>query len=149
MLAVAAVPAILLMAGCTTSHPATGTSSEPDTYGPMPTFLPAVSIEADSELTGTAASPSNHQPRRQRKSAVAVGSSVHATVVGPDVPGEGMPYQTESTTCTWTFTLTGATAVVPVRMADFTAFDHLGTSTNYMLSPVIPSPLLRSAQASN
>ena len=37
-----------------------------------------------------------------------------------------MPYQTESTTCTWTFTLTGATAVVPVRMADFTAFDHLG-----------------------
>ena len=77
-------------------------------------------------LTGTAARPALttegdvvdvHLP----------GGSVHAAVTGPDVPGEGLPYQGPATTCTWTVTLTDATADLPIDIADFSSIDHLGT----------------------
>jgi len=53
-------------------------------------------------------------------------SFVHATVSGPQVPGQGLPKQTPSTTCTWTVTLSGATKAMPITVADFDILDHLG-----------------------
>jgi hypothetical protein len=53
-------------------------------------------------------------------------SSVLMTVSGPQVPGEGLPFQAPATTCTWTVTMSGATNPVPISAADFTSIDHLG-----------------------
>jgi hypothetical protein len=103
------------------SHPA---AIEPS-YGGLPNFLPKSAIDPDSVLIGTAAKPA----LTTEGDAVDVrltGGSVRATVSGPEVPGEGLPYEPESTTCTWKITLTAATAPVPIRPADFTSIDHLG-----------------------
>jgi hypothetical protein len=51
---------------------------------------------------------------------------VKVIVAGPVVPGQGLPYQQPATTATWTVTMKGATADVPVSLADFHAVDHLG-----------------------
>jgi hypothetical protein len=48
------------------------------------------------------------------------------TVNGPIVPGEGLPTQYAATTCTWTVTMTHATADVPISIPDFHSVDHLG-----------------------
>ena len=61
--------------------------------------------------------------------------SALVTVVGPEVPGQGLPVETPATTCTFTITLSGATAAVPIDIADFTAIDHLG-----QIYPVAPVP---------
>jgi hypothetical protein len=63
------------------------------------------------------------------------GSSVRAMVSGPEVPGEGLPYQVRATTCTWTVTLSGATRRVPITIADFRTLDHLGVSYHVALVP--------------
>ena len=42
------------------------------------------------------------------------------------MPGEGLPLQTPTTTCTWTVTLRHAGAPLAVSPSDFTAIDHLG-----------------------
>jgi hypothetical protein len=96
-------------------------------------------VVADSELTGTAANPA---VTSQGDSVLAqlTGASVHATVTGPMVPGEGLPVVQEATTCTWTVTLTGATKPVPVRATDFTAIDHLGKIYRPALVPGQPKP---------
>ena len=52
--------------------------------------------------------------------------SVRVTVTGPQVPGEGLPYQAPATTCTWVVTMSGATGPVPVSASDFTSIDDLG-----------------------
>jgi hypothetical protein len=70
-------------------------------------------------------------------------ASVEAVVSGPVVPGEGLPYQAPATTCTWTITLSHATATVPVRLADFTSLDHLGTV--YRMAHVVGEPTLPTA----
>ena len=51
---------------------------------------------------------------------------VEITVSGPIVPGEGLPYQSPATTCTWTVKMKDATADVPVSLRDFHAINHLG-----------------------
>lgn len=52
--------------------------------------------------------------------------SAEVTVSGPTVPGEGLPYQPESVTCTWTVTIDHATAGIPLSTDQFTSIDHLG-----------------------
>jgi len=49
--------------------------------------------------------------------------SVLVTVTGPEVPGEGLPYQAPATTCTWIVTMADATGPVPVSASDFTSID--------------------------
>ncbi len=61
--------------------------------------------------------------------------SVLVTVSGPQVPGEGLPYQAPSTTCTWVVTMSGATGPVPISAADFTSIDVLG---NVYLPKFVP-----------
>jgi len=67
-------------------------------------------------------------------------SSVRATVSGPEVPGEGLPYQARATTCTWTVTLSGATKPLPIPVANFTALDPLGSVYQVALVRGRPEP---------
>jgi hypothetical protein len=119
VLTAVACVAALALSGCShASHSA---------YGGLPSFLPTTSLQPDSVLTGTSERPA----LTAEGDAVLVqlpAGSVQATVSGPVVPGEGLPYQTDATTCTWTVTLTGASAQVPISVADFSTLDHLGTT---------------------
>ena len=118
---IAGSAAMILVSACGAKPPA-----EP-AYGSLPDFLPAASIQADSMLTGTAARPALTTEGDIVQVNLEGGGAVQATVTGPEVPGEGLPYQGPATTCTWTVPLTGATADVPIDLADFSSIDHLGT----------------------
>jgi hypothetical protein len=50
--------------------------------------------------------------------------SALALVSGPVVPGEGLPTQTNFTTCTWTISLSHVVGRVPIAVADFDSIDH-------------------------
>ena len=121
-LAVAATSAGL--AGCGTSHPAHPAAARATPLGSYPSFLPKDTLNqgTDSVLTGTAARPA----LTSQGDAVKVKTahwSVLITVTGPQVPGEGLPFQANADTCTWTVTMSGATGTVPIGTADFTAID--------------------------
>ena len=105
----------LALAGC-------GTASA------YPSFLPKKTLDphVDGILTGTMARPAlqiEGLPVEVRTNAF----RVRIMVSGPVVPGEGLPYQPQATTCTWTVTMKDATADVPVSVADFHSVDHLGS----------------------
>jgi len=92
-----------------------------------PAFLPRSTLDpkVDAALAGTMTRPAF------TVEGLAVNVRTHAfdvsiTVSGPVVPGEGLPYQAPSTTCTWTVTMKDATAAVPVSLRDFHAINHLG-----------------------
>ena len=92
-----------------------------------PSFLPkkTLSPDVDAALVGTMAKPAlqvEGLPIDVKTEAF----DVSITVSGPIVPGEGLPYQPDATTCTWTVTMKDATADVPVSIADFHSVDHLG-----------------------
>jgi hypothetical protein len=113
--AVALSIAIIALAGC-------GGGSK------YPAFLPKSTLDppVDTALTGTMAKPA----LTVEGLAVDVKTKafdVRMTVSGPIVPGEGLPYQPPSTTCTWTVTMKNATGDVPISLADFHAVDHLGS----------------------
>ena len=115
--------ALLILVSACGSKPA----AEP-VYGSLPDFLPTPSIQADAMLTGTAARPALTVEGDVVQVKLNGGASVRATVTGPEVPGEGLPYEGPATTCTWTVTLTGASTEVPIDIADFSSIDHLGTA---------------------
>jgi hypothetical protein len=95
--------------------------------------------QPDSVLTGTADRPAL-TTQGDSVNVQLPDSSVLVTVTGPEVPGEGLPYQTPATTCTWTITMTGATASIPIAIGDFTTLDHLGTVYHPTLVPGRPKP---------
>jgi hypothetical protein len=114
-----------------------------DTYGSMPTFLPTSSIHPDGVLTGTPGRPALTS-QGDSVQVVLADSSVRATVSGPVVPGEGLPYQSRATTCTWTVTLSDATRKMPIKIGDFSALDHRGAVYHVALvagQPVPPAAL--------
>ncbi|BEP12864.1 hypothetical protein acdb102_11750 [Acidothermaceae bacterium B102] len=131
-------PAILLvvLTGC--GSKAASTAAEPS-YGSLPSFLPSAALHNDAELTGSSAHPAVTSQGDSVHVQLA-DASVHATVTGPVVPGEGLPVVQEATTCTWTITLTGASKAVPIRAADFTAIDHLGKIYRPYYVPGRPVP---------
>lgn len=101
-----------------------------------PSYLPKGTLDPrmDRVLTGTAARPAltvEGLPVQVKTGRF----SVLVDVAGPIVPGEGLPYQPDSTTCTWTVTIKNATGDVPLRIADFHAVDHLGTVLQPKLAP--------------
>lgn len=104
---------------------ASASPSPADSYGALPSYLPTSSTQADSVLTGTAARPALTTEGDSVKVQTPQGT-VLASVTGPEVPGEGLPYQSPATACTWTITLSHASAPIPITIADFTALDHLG-----------------------
>jgi hypothetical protein len=131
--ALAALAAVVVLAGgCTGARPA----PEPS-YGDLPAFLPSGAARPHSVLTASV----EHPALATQGDAVRVqlpGTSVLVTVTGPEVPGDGLPYETKATTCTWTVTMTGAVADVPVTVADFRTLDHFGTG--YRLAPIPGRP---------
>jgi hypothetical protein len=62
-----------------------------------------------------------------------------ALMVGPDVPGEGLTYQSKFTTCTWTITLSHVVGRVPLSVADFDSIDHTGAVFKPALVPGEPA----------
>ena len=94
------------------------------TSGGYPSYLPkdTLNYHSDTVLTGTAQRPA----LTNQGDGVEVKTSrwsVLATVSGPQVPGEGLPYQASSATCTWMVTMSGATGPVPISTSDFTSID--------------------------
>ncbi|SDP49707.1 hypothetical protein SAMN04515671_4496 [Nakamurella panacisegetis] len=132
---VALAAAAMFVAGCSNA-PAT---TEP-AYGSLPTYLPTAAIQPDSVLTGSAAHPALTTQGDQVEVRLGNGKSVRATVSGPDVPGEGLPYVSPATTCTWTITLDRATATVPIDLHEFTTIDHLGGTYRLALAPGQSTP---------
>jgi hypothetical protein len=108
------------MAGCSGTAP----QVEPS-YGSLPTFLPSGPVRPDSVLDATIERPALTSQGDGVNVHLPLGS-VLVTVSGPEVPGEGLPYDAPTSTCTWTVTLTHATADVPITVANFTAIDHFG-----------------------
>jgi hypothetical protein len=110
-----------------------GGSASSSSYGSMPSYLPKDSLTTDAVLDASA----QHPVLTTEGDAVRFGTghtAVIATVSGPEVPGEGLPYQAPSTTCTWTVTLTAGDKALPINVADFSSLDHLGGT--YSMSPV-------------
>ncbi len=106
-----------------------------------PSYLPknTLHVRSDAVLTGTAARPALTNQGDPVK-VVTPHWSVLAVVSGPEVPGEGLPYQTPAITCTWTVSLSGATAPVPISVADFASIDNLGNVYHPYLVPGQPVP---------
>jgi len=122
----------LALAGCgTAAKPA---ASPAATFGGYPSYLPKDTLHyhSDTVLTGTVQRPA----LTNQGDGVRVKTpdwSVLVTVTGPQVPGEGLPYQAAATTCTWVVTLSGATAPVPIAVPDFTSIDD----TNHVYRPTL------------
>jgi hypothetical protein len=103
--------------GVTTSHPTN--LSDPQSW------LPAQQLHhsIDATMVGTVAKPAI----TVEGDFVEVRTptfSARALVTGPIVPGEGLPKQTDFTTCTWTISLSHVVGRVPVSVADFDSIDH-------------------------
>ena len=127
---VVAITAGSMLTGCavaaapgsdTTNH-----STNSSKYGSLPGFLPHQSFDTDRTLVGTVGRPA----LTTEGDTVSIGSGSSAariTVTGPEVPGEGLPYQSAATTCTWTVTIQTGSRAMPIASADFSTIDHLGT----------------------
>jgi hypothetical protein len=139
LLAVGIATLTLALCGCDSAKHATSAGTSTQSYGTLPSFLPTSSIDPDGVLTGATARPA----LTTEGDAVMVrlaDASIRATVDGPEVPGEGLPYQTPATTCTWTVTLSGATSTVPIVIGDFSTLDHLGVVYHVATVPGQPAP---------
>jgi hypothetical protein len=146
------VAAVTAVAGCSSSGSGSGSSSGSGAKKPVaaavatplgsyPSFLPKSTLHqpTDSVLTGTPQRPAlaNEGDAVRVK---ASGFSVLVTVTGPQVPGEGLPFQANADTCTWVVTLSGATGSVPISAADFTAIDDQNNVYKPAFVPGRPKP---------
>jgi len=123
--------------GASGPHPtaARSTRSE-DGLGGYPSFLPqrTLNVSTDEVLVGTADRPALTL-EGDAVEVVTARWSVDVTVSGPEVPGEGLSYQTPATTCTWTVEMSKATGPVPVSVSDFDSIDDVGTVFHPRLVP--------------
>jgi hypothetical protein len=114
VLLIGAMISAIVLAGC-------GTATGYPSFLPKKTLTPGV----DQAMIGTMAKPAL-QIEGLPVDVDTNAFRVHVTVSGPIVPGEGLPYQPQGTTCTWTVTMNDANANVPLSIADFHSVDHLG-----------------------
>jgi hypothetical protein len=138
---------LLALAGCSSAS-AVSTASKAADSG-YPTYLPSSTLHyhSDAVLTGTVQRPA----LTNEGDYVRVKTprwSVLMTVTGPQVPGEGLPYQASSDTCTWVVTMSGATAPVPVSVADFSSIDDANNVYRpyFVTGQPKPPPVLRPGQ---
>lgn len=122
--------------------------STESTYGTMASFLPKDTITPDRTLRGTTARPALTTEGDSVIAKFASGSAL-ISIVGPEVPGEGLPVQTAATTCTWTVTITANAGTVPVNPDDFSSIDHLGAiyHPTFVAGQIVPPPLLKPGQS--
>lgn len=106
-----------------------------------PAFLPekTLHVHDDTILTGTAARPALTSQGLPVE-VVTPRWRVRAVVTGPLVPGEGLPVVQPATYCTWTVTLSAATADVPLSIADFRPVDFVGETYRLSLVPGEAAP---------
>jgi hypothetical protein len=108
------------------------------TSSPGPTIgYVAPQHSVDQTLVGTLAHPALTVEGDYVKARAATFSAL-ALVNGPVVPGEGLPYQANFTTCTWTISLSHIVGKVPLAMADFDSIDHRGVVFKPYLVPGQP-----------
>jgi hypothetical protein len=107
-------------------------------YGTLPSYLPGSSVTPDSVLTGTAAHPALTVEGDAVDVVLGHGGTVRATVTGPVVPGEGLPFRAAATTATFQLTFEAADRSIPLALEQFHAVDHLGGI--YQLAPVPGQP---------
>jgi hypothetical protein len=142
------VAAVTAVAGCGSSGSSSGSgakkpaaAADATPLGSYPSFLPKSTLHppTDSVLTGTTQRPAlaNEGDAVRVKTS---GFSVLVTVTGPQVPGEGLPFQASADTCTWVVTLSGATGSVPISPADFTAIDDQNNVYKPAFVPGRPKP---------
>jgi hypothetical protein len=121
------------LAGCAaTAGSPSSKATDSAKYGSLPAFLPPASFDTDRVLVGTTARPA----LTTEGDAVSTGSGgALVTVSGPEVPGEGLPYQADAPTCTWTVTIRAGSAPVRLSAADFSSIDHRGAVYQPTLVP--------------
>ncbi len=119
-------------------------------YGTLPSYLPSSTLRNDSTLVGTVAHPALTSQGDAIRARLPHGS-VLIRVTGPQVPGEGLPYQQKATTATWTVTLRDATTPVPIRTSAFSTIDSLGKTYQLAFVPGQPRPpkVLRPGQTTH
>jgi len=144
-----AMVALVTLAGCGSSAAGQPAGANDTHFGGYPTWLPSSTLNyhSDTVLTGTVQRPA----LTNEGDAVEVKTpqwSVLVTVAGPEVPGEGLPYQAPADTCTWIVTMSGATGPAPISTADFTSIDDLGHVYRPYFVPgqPTPPPVLRPGQ---
>jgi hypothetical protein len=91
----------------------------------LPSYLPISSLRTDSVLTASATRPALTSQGDAVRAELPHGSAL-IRVSGPEVPGEGLPYQATATTATWTVTMSHASATVPISARDFSTIDSFG-----------------------
>jgi hypothetical protein len=149
--AVAAVAAVATGCGGAPAHQATATPTPTTGHGLVgyPSYLPKSTLHynSDAVVVGTAAQPALTSQGDPVK-VVTPHWSVVAVVTGPEVPGEGLPYQADVTTCTWTVTLSRATGDVPVSAANFDSIDYRGDvyKPQFVPGQPVPPKILRPGQ---
>jgi hypothetical protein len=133
--------------GCSSAGRSQSAPAAQDSYGGLPTFLPSETAQPDGVLTGSADRPALTVQGEAVKAVLGNGT-ILANVTGPEVPGQGLPYATPATTCTWTVTLSAATTSVPIRLQNFTTLDHLGHVYNMSAVPgqAAPPPIVAPGQ---
>jgi len=136
-----AMVALVTLAGCGSSAAGQPASASATRFGGYPTWLPSSTLNyhSDTVLTGTVQQPA----LTNEGDAVEVKTpqwSVLVTVAGPEVPGEGLPYQAPADTCTWVVTMSDATGPTPISTADFTSIDDLGRVYRPYFVPGQPRP---------
>ncbi len=113
-------------------------STHPNTSNPE-SWLPKQQLDhpIDKTLLGTVTNPALTVEGDYVEVRMASFSAL-AIVTGPLVPGEGLSYQANFTTCTWTISFSHVVGRVPISVADFDSIDHTGTVFKPYLVPGRP-----------
>lgn len=138
-LAVAAVAAILLLAGCSAGSDAAAAASPSAGIGDWPTFLPSPS--AAGLATGSADNPA--MSYAGSPVAVTVGQgTVTVNLQGPSYPAD-TKVGADQVDCSYTVDLSGASAPVSLSATQFTVLDHAGQVHALQAAPgtTIPTTL--------
>ena len=151
------VPALLAaflvggaLAGCGTTSAANPRSHASVTIGSQTakhglvgyaSFLPksTLNFHSDATAVGTIARPALTSQGDPVKVIMPRWAAL-VVISGPEVPGEGLPYQAPATTCTWTVSMSNAIGRVPISVSDFDSIDFRGNVYHPALVPGQPVP---------
>ena len=131
---------VLIVLGATMAWGIYGLTSKPGVNLMDPqSWLPKQQLDhpIDQTVVGTAAHPALTVEGDFVRVQTPTFSAL-AVVNGPVVPGEGLPFQQQFTTCTWTISLSQVRGTVPMSVADFDSIDHLQTVYKPALVPGQP-----------
>jgi hypothetical protein len=105
----------------------------------LPSYLPASSLRTDGTEIGTSARPALTSQGDAVRVRLPHGSAL-VNVTGPQVPGEGFPFQASADTATWVVTLSHGSGRVPISTRAFSTIDSLGKIYHPGFVPGQPRP---------